>query len=75
MLCVPHYRGRNKSLPAVWNRTLAPRMSSSISVITVCLPFRRPVHRLPSDKDELIYVRKSSIRNPGDERLERVLCV
>jgi len=58
-LCVPQCRRKDKSLPAVCIRTLAPRMSSSIAVITSYLLFLCPVHRLPCD------VRKSSIRNPG----------
>jgi hypothetical protein len=51
---------KDKSLPAVCIRTLAPRMSKSITVVMYLL-FVCPVHRLPCD------VRKSSIRNPGHQ--------
>jgi hypothetical protein len=56
-LFVPQCRRKDKSLPALRIWTLAPRMSSSIAVITAYLVLLCSVHRLPCD------VRRSSIRN------------
>lgn len=46
---MPHCRRKDKSLPALCIRTLAPRMSSSIAVITAYLLILGPVHRLPCE--------------------------